>query len=169
MKIKCKCGAKIFDSTDFMSNKAYLVPDQDLEDLQSLQSEVEKSPEIDLDPISKYSKTIYQCYECNRLILELNNEYHFFSADGSDKSKNALRSVFGEKWKRHLRGHWTNGKGELWWGFGVEDEGLDFDINSWDELSKRYYEVFERLKSNDLLRDSFLRKDGEMVHEWPPK
>ena len=29
-----------------------------------------------------------------------------------------------------------------------------------------YYEVFERLKSGNLLRGAFLNKDGDRIHEW---
>jgi len=166
MKIYCKCGATISDSSDFAYHKGYVIPDQDLEDLQC---EAEKSPELDLSTIWKYSKTIFQCHECSCLILELNNEYHFFSADDPEKSQYAVRSVFGEQWKRHLGGNWYNGKGSLWWGGGVEDQSFDSNVKNWDELSERYYEAFERLKSNDILRGSFLRKEGEIVHEWPPK
>jgi len=166
MKIHCKCGASISDSSDFIYNKGYLVPDQDLEDLQS---EIENTKEVNLGTIWKHSKTMFQCHECGCLILELNDEYHFFSADNPDKSKNALRSVFGEKWKRHLRGNWHNGKGSLWWGSGVKDQGYDFNVEDWDDLLKRYYEVFERLKDEDILRDSFLSKDGDMVHKWSPQ
>jgi len=166
MKIRCKCGASISDSSDFLYNKGYVVPDQDLEDLQS---EIENAKEVDLGTIWKYSKTIFQCHECGCLILELNDEYHFFSADNPDKSKYAVRSVFGEKWKRHLVGNWHNGKGSLWWGGGVEDQGFDFNVKDWDDLSKRYYAAFERLKNEEILRGSFLRKDGDMVHEWSPK
>ena len=164
MKIHCKCGSSVSDSSDFLYNKGYLVPDQDLEDLQG---ELEESSEVDLGTIWKYSKTIFQCGECGRLILKLNNEYLFFSADEPEKSKYAIRSVFGENWKRHLRGNWCNGKGSLWWGGGVMDQGFDFDVRSWDDLSERYFEAFERLRGNEVLRNSFLRKDGEMVHEWP--
>ncbi|WLQ15679.1 hypothetical protein O5O45_07090 [Hahella aquimaris] len=166
MKIHCKCGATISDSSDFIYNKGYVVPDQDLEDLQD---EIEQAKKVDLGTIWKYSKTLYQCHECSCLILELNDEYHFFSADIPDKSKYAVRSVFGEKWKRHLRGNWTRGKGSLWWGGGVQDQAFDFDVRDWEEMSNRYFEAFERLKNEGILRDSFLRKDGEMIHEWPSK
>jgi hypothetical protein len=83
MKIHCKCGASISDSSDFIYNKGYVVPDQDLEDLQD---EIEQANEVDLGTIWKYSKTIFQCPECSRLILEMNGEYHFFSADSPEKS-----------------------------------------------------------------------------------
>jgi hypothetical protein len=165
MKIRCKCGALILDSTDYINNKGYVVPDQDLEDFEN---EVGKVEEEDLlETILKYSKTIYQCYECSRLILELNNEYHFFSADDPDKSESALRSVFGEKWKGCLRGNWFDNKGTILWDGAIEDEIFDFNMRDWDELSKRYFEAFEKLKHLEILRDSFLRKDGEMLHQWP--
>lgn len=148
-----------------MYNKGYVVPDQDLEDLQH---ELERAKEVDLGAISNYSKTIFQCSECSRLILDLNGEYHTFFADDPDKSTYALRSVFGEKWKRHLRGNWHSSRGSLWWGSGVTDQGFDFEIENWADLSKRYFEAFERLKDSEILRDSFLRRDGVMVHEWSP-
>jgi hypothetical protein len=149
-----------------MYNKGHVVPDQDLYDLQS---ELEHAKEVSLGTIWKYSKTIFQCHACSRLILELNGEYHSFFADDPEKSKFAVRSVFGEKWKRGLRGNWHNGSGSLWWGGGVADQSFDFKIENWHDLSRRYFEAFERLKNDEVLRDSFLRKDGVMVHEWPPQ
>lgn len=166
MKIHCTCGASISDSSDLIHNKGYVVPDQDLEDLQSA---VEQSKGVSLHSIREHSKTIYQCHECDRLVLEINGKYHFFSADSPGESKYALRSVFGEKWKRHLRGNWADGKGSLWWGGGVKDQHVDFDIQDWDELSKSYFEAFERLKNQEILRSSFLRKNGVVIHEWQSK
>ena len=93
MKIYCKCGATISDSSDFAYHKGYVIPDQDLEDLQC---EIVKFPKLNLGTIWKYSKTIFQCHECSCLILELNNEYRFFSAADPEKSQYAVRSLFSE-------------------------------------------------------------------------
>ncbi|HMW46724.1 MAG TPA: hypothetical protein PK011_00115 [Marinagarivorans sp.] len=166
MKIMCKCGSSIWDSSDYLHDKGHLIPDQDLEDLTE---KIERSPGSASSTIWKHSKTIFQCADCACLILGFNNEYHFFSAHEPEKSKNAIRSVFGERWKRPPRGNWCNGKGSLWWGFGVIDQSADFDVASWDELFEKYHIAFERLKNNELLRDSSLSKDGVIVHEWSAK
>jgi hypothetical protein len=46
----------------------------------------------------------------------------------------------------------------LWWGGGVQDQHFDFDVRNWDELSKRYFEAFERLKMKEYFGTHFLEK-----------
>lgn len=161
-KIRCVCGEVLHDSSDFLSYKGYLVADQDYEDVAVAMEHSGRS-----SAFRQTSKTFFQCHSCARLILDLPGGLHFFSADDPTKSQKVLRSVHGEKWKRHLRARWDKGAGEIWWGFGVEDEGFESGIGSWDELKARYQTVFERLRSQELLRDSFLKRDGEYEHKWP--
>jgi hypothetical protein len=67
-----------------------------------------------------------------------------------------------------LRGRWqdSQGSGDLWWGGGGQDVGYE-EFENWKELEKKYYEVFARLKANDVLRDAMLQKNYEMIHIWP--
>ncbi len=57
-------------------------------------------------------------------------------------------------------------KGELWWGFHVDDEGFE-QFETWDELQRRYFEAFHGLRDNGVLRSAFLRNEKGTVHVWP--
>lgn len=166
LKIICPCGNPISDSTDFISYKAHLIADQDTEDMES---SFGANGISFLNILFKYSRAIYQCSQCHRLLLLHKDGLCTFSPDEPKLSQNLLRSVEGERWKRHLRGHWRGGKGEVWWGFGVNDEGYETEFDTWEKVESRYFEVFNRLKSQNILRESFLKKDGETLHQWPDK
>jgi hypothetical protein len=36
-----------------------------------------------------------------------------------------------------------------------------------EDHERRYREVFQHLRDNDILRSAFLRRGDEMVHTWP--
>ncbi len=161
-RLRCTCGATLNDSSDFLSYKGHIVADQDLEDVAD-----DGDAEGTYGAILRQSRMVFQCGSCGRLILGLAGGWQFFSADDPERSRKVLGSIHGESWKRHLRASWSDDEGSIWWGFGVEDEGAASGIRSWDELAAQYYEVFERLRSRDLLRDSLLERDDAYVHEWP--
>ena len=164
MKLNCPCGNRLSDTTDFLSYKAHLIADQDFEDVMSA---AESGGRCAWDAMTKYRRQIYQCTVCTRLLLLLDNDVVTFSADDPARSGQALRSVDGARWRRNLRGHWRNGRGEVWWGFGVADQGYETDFATWEDVEARYFEVFERLKKADTLRHSVLDRDSTTVHVWP--
>jgi hypothetical protein len=168
MKYKCNCGHLISDSTDFMYNKAHFVADQDWEDLQD-------ALEVNPDPRKRQDiardlcrRTLMECGSCGRLLVEdLAYKPHFYVPE--DPQRGLLQSRHGERWKRHLRGHYrstANPSGELWWGSGQADSGF-LQFEDWNALERAYFEVFERLKKGEILRNAFLEKDGERLHDWP--
>ncbi len=196
MKIFCECGHVIYDQTDYISYKASFISDQDSYDLRGeIEKQIKKlvtsleynaSNKIDINElvedamidiseniISYYSRrTIYQCSGCGRLFIDdAQFHTHVFIPQDNSVQKNLMRSIEGDKWKRPLRGHWQEclnktGKGELSWGFGDEEEGYE-RFNDFEALKKRYFEVFARLQEKGILRDTFLRKGTEMLHQWP--
>jgi hypothetical protein len=196
MKIECSCGNLIVDSTDYQSNKAHLLADQDYLDLigaitariEMLMASIGKAAgEREARQVSERSiqsihelaghymrRSLYQCTERGCLFVD-DEKLHLQSFVPENKTvpHNLMRSVKGEKWQRPLRGRWiTNAtlpqqkSGELWWGFGVGNEGFEH-FDSWEALEKRYFEVFQSLKQGDLLRDAQLVRDGEATHQWP--
>ncbi|TDD79637.1 hypothetical protein E1293_22755 [Actinomadura darangshiensis] len=165
MKIRCACGNLVRDQTDFIPYKARVIADQDWSDALDA---------LDADQLWSLSRTMWQCTECGRLFIEDHDDrLRVFAPDSPAAPSDLLRSVHRDAWKRPLVGHWrtwtsaSDGPpGELWWGIGVADEGME-DFDRWEDLERRYYEVFERLRGGGLLRSAFLRRGGDMVHEWP--
>lgn len=163
MKIHCSCGKTIHDSSDCQSFKASIIAEQDEEDFIA---EGFKGEEQASDAFIKFSKTLYQCDECGRLILDAGGRLLMFKPESTDYPLNILRSVEGEQWRRHLRGKWDGSQGEVWWGFGVDDEGFMGELSSKEDVEKMYFEVFNRLVSKKILRDSFLSIENKVVHSW---
>ncbi len=166
MKLNCPCGNQVSDTTDLLSYKAHLVADQDLDDLVNAAKSVGGGLR---DAVARYRRHVYQCSACKRLLLLFDDEVHAFSADDPAQANQVLRSVEGEQWKRNLRARWRNGRGEVWWGFGVEDQGFETDFATWDAVETRYFEVFRRLKKGGLLRESVLDRESTTVHIWPAR
>lgn len=195
MKILGECGHTIYDQTDYISYKAFFVADQDYFDLcDAIDEQFEKlaadivpsaSAETDAEAavqqairnarnaIGKYTRrAIYQCSACGRLFVDdAQFKCQIFIPKDDPVPKNLMRSIEGDKWKRNLRGHWNdwqNGpnKGELWWGCGDEEEGYE-RYDDFEALKRRYLEVFARLREKDILRDAFLNRGEEMLHQWP--
>jgi hypothetical protein len=167
MKFLCDCGHQISDGTDFLSYKGAYIGDQDIEDMLSA---IVQKPESAWETFHYYSRIIYQCEKCQRLYFPQvkGSGWSTFIPEQSAEAKQILSSIEGEKWKRQVRGRWREGKGELWWGFGTQDQGFETKFATWEELHSKYMEVFQRLKDNNILRDAFLKKESEIFHEWPP-
>ena len=164
MKFSCPCGNIIVDNSDFHAFKASVIADQDREDFRAFCVEGDRHS---YEAFAKYGRTLYQCDRCARLFLAINGDLISFKPERESCPTNLLRSVEGEHWKRHLRGKWDGRRGEVWWGFGVEDEGFLQNLASGEDVKKVYFEVFERLKSKNVLRDSFLRIEYFSVLKLP--
>jgi hypothetical protein len=93
-KILCTCGQIIFDQTDFIKNKAHIISDQDYMDFFE---EVENNEFMEMTSKAiKYFTEIFQCDNCNRLIIFRHNEDKgtFFIPEDKENSKDILRSYF---------------------------------------------------------------------------
>jgi hypothetical protein len=183
MKISCVCGNRISDSTDFIRYKVRFIADQDWYDVVDASEEPESvityrgdeptgTASMARHRLWRWSRTMWQCTRCGHLWLE-DHEYEVrgFAPIEPSTPRNLLRSIHEDRWKRPLVGGWRTWvrdgpKGELWWGFGDAEEGFE-EFEQWDQLERRYYEVFERLRAKDILRSAFLRNGDRMVHEWP--
>ena len=184
MKIHCECGHVIYDQSDYLPSKAYLVADQDYFDLcEAIEEQItqaaadsghaEQAREDARKALRRYARrAVFQCAACGRLWVEdAHSQSRAFAPTDAAAPKNLLRSVEGDGWKRNLRGHWNDrhggrDKGELWWGFGGAEEGCERHDDP-EEWARRYFEVFARLEAADLLRSAFLIRGAETLHEWP--
>lgn len=152
MKIECACGNLIADTTDFIACKAWFVADQDRED-------------------GTGERTMYECDDCGRLLVQKRGSQEYASFTPDESSKGILRSNAGSRWRGFLRGHWGAGAlssrgGSIWWTCGDGESGIE-EFDDVARLEARYRELFTSLRRRDVLRDAFLRKDGETVHTWP--
>jgi hypothetical protein len=104
MKIKCECGATIFDSTDDLPNKAHLLPDQgwctmwdaldndlDLVAAGQLTSEA-ASMKIRQNFTKAGARLMWQCESCGRLYLDgKDGALQCFTPSSLETDKESLR------------------------------------------------------------------------------
>ena len=104
MKIECYCGEVIVDQTDCLSNKGYIIPDQEwFNILDAIDDAIEKSGPNEKDKesacmeirkmLDRLSKTTWQCSNCGSLyVSKLGCELDYFQVGMEDTSKNVLSS-----------------------------------------------------------------------------
>ncbi len=105
MKIGCDCGATISDTTDYLSHKGHLTPDQDLYDVyDGLDvSVIDKVASGELSQGDAYmvarqimshsTRIMWQCFECGRLYIDgLDGELHCFVPASGETDHRVLRS-----------------------------------------------------------------------------
>jgi len=75
MKIKCTCGEIIFDQTDYLPYKSYIIGDKDYFDFHDKIDEAIQSKEEDREKLSmdvrraEKSRLAWECNTCGRLYL----------------------------------------------------------------------------------------------------
>ena len=105
MKINCHCGEQISDTSDYISHKAHLIPDQDIYGvMDGLDDEVidrVASGELSVQDAYMVSRrilyspirTMWQCFECGRLYIDgPDSELHCFRPDNEQTEKRILRA-----------------------------------------------------------------------------
>jgi hypothetical protein len=161
-KIGCNCGQIIFDQTDFLANKAHIIADQDYMDFFE---EIENNEFMEMTrKATKYFSEIFQCPNCNRLIIFRydKNKALVFTPEDKKNSKDILNSYLAEKWLGTMSANFTNGEGEIFWKTNLES-GFRQKL-SLLELKEIYLKKFEELSKLNILRHSFLRIDNQIEH-----
>ncbi|WP_163855513.1 hypothetical protein [Paenibacillus elgii] len=183
MKIRCECGGIIVDQTDSLPYKGHLISDQDWFDfLDAIDRAIEKSGPTEKDKeraamsirrmAVHLTKLIYQCTSCGLLyVTNEEEELETFQKSEPFEEKSILASAHGGNWKQPLIGSWDDSrkgsfKGNLWC-TGLEEGEGDFD--SWERLEGKYYDMLLDLKKRNLLRSAHLKKNNEIIHQFPFK
>jgi hypothetical protein len=170
VKIDCRCGSRIVDSTDNLPNKAYLLPDQDF-DAACLGETPSQAQLRQWDDVSDRLAMVWQCERCGRICFDgPSGELVWFKPESTPTPPDLLRSVYGERWSGPLRGHWLTGSdrlghGDLFWTEGAGEVHFE-EFEDSAALKHRYDEVFADLHRRGLVRDALLRIDGATVHTW---
>ncbi|MCL2386739.1 MAG: hypothetical protein FWC89_04215 [Defluviitaleaceae bacterium] len=94
-KIQCECGNELSDSVQGASNRARFIAEQDLFDfLDEIESEC---PRIAPSKTWRYFGDIFQCFDCNNIIIFSNGCYRDFRPIEKAESANILTSQVGKK------------------------------------------------------------------------
>jgi|GEM_PF-943533 len=166
-KILCTCGQIIVDQSDLIRNKAHVIADQDYMDFFD---EVEEKGFMEMtNKAVKYFNEIFQCHNCNSLLVFRQdiNEYTFFTPEDKNKSNQLLRSYLGDKWLGVMSANFTNGQGGIFWSTNLES-GFRQNL-SLQELKELYQNKFDELLRLKILRHSFLRIDNKIEHSFDYK
>ena len=168
MKLRCECGGLIHDTTDGLPNKAELLADQDLFDLVE---ELEKAPSSSARALSAFTRSIYQCEGCGRLLVpDTEGRVHAFRPDEAAWPK-ILGSKRGDRYPVALSGQWKvwtqPAEGEVSWPTAGGKPGGFETFKDRGAFQARYYEIFEKLKAEGRLRSAWLHEGEKTLHRWP--
>lgn len=179
MHFYCKCGYRITDSTDNISYKAHIIADQDWYDFLDRITAAIKSDETNREKVidefysdtTDIDKLIYQCPKCGQIFIDgEGRRLYSFCAEGETKT-DLLLSVKGKNWQGYLQAEWEDVKPE--WsehhGYIWPIVNLDYDIPGFDDYNKfieKYYQLFEELKSKNILRYSYMKRNMQILHFW---
>lgn len=105
VKIGCRCGETISDSTDYISHKAHLTPDQDIycvwdgiddeviDRVASGELPVKDAYMVSRRIMSSPTRTMWQCFVCGRLYIDgPDGEVHCFVPENDETEKRILRA-----------------------------------------------------------------------------
>ncbi|WP_288886379.1 hypothetical protein [uncultured Eubacterium sp.] len=184
MKFLCKCGKTIHDTTDDLFYKGTIIADQDMAALWDIIEKLEKPHEKKIDVYNEFSniinRNIYQCPTCGRVYIEdQSDNYNFvqYNAENEEQkniNKRLLISAYGEKWKGYLYGEWRDEKPERSDYHGYIDPTVNIQLdnlvfNDFEAFKKRFFEVFEYLKSMDIINYATLKINREEIFHWPER
>ena len=182
MHFLCRCGNRIYDTTDYISYKAYILSDQDCFDYTDEIERYVADKALDADACMNHImhidveymwRKIYQCSQCGRIFIEdKSGGLHSFAPEGTE-DKRLLRSVKAEDWRGFLHGEWDEVR-ECWsehQGYlsaDTNDEKFPRwqDFDSWKDLEREYYALFEKLRQAGRIRSASLKRGREWVHKW---
>jgi hypothetical protein len=105
MKISCRCGAMISDTTDYISRKGHLTPDQEIygvwdgiddeviDRVASGELSVNDAYMVSRRIMSSPTRLMWQCFECGRLYIDgPNGDLHCFVPEDEHTEKRMLRA-----------------------------------------------------------------------------
>lgn len=167
MKIECRCGYIISDSTDCLPDKAYLLADQDLGAVYDGHNDAAAR----FEAVRELMQCTYQCFACGRLCIDAGTRGLLWFIPEGGRHERALGSVLGRSYKVFLRARWTSShslgpRGEVFWGSSGDLPGGFEDFASPDAVEVRYAEVKRELMAEGRLRDARLMVDGEVRDQW---
>ena len=180
MHFLCPCGNIIRETSDCLSYKAGILADQDEEELWEILEKAEKphSEELNIaiEVMRLFRRNIYQCPNCGRLFLEnAADGYELVCFEPAEPANTRmLISEYGEDWRGYLYADWNDPKpyysehkGYISPICNVKFDDLIFD--DYEAFERRYFEIFNEMKSRNILRRAALNVNRETKHKWEEK
>ena len=182
MHFYCKCGNRISDTTDMISYKAHVIPDQDWDNFVDEICDAIESKETDREKVIQnfFSKTLnadklmYQCTQCGCIFIDdEDNTLRSFVPEGVVNT-NILNSVKGENWKGFLQAEWKDEipqwqehYGNIYPIVNVKFKNLEFD--DFQEFEDRFMEIFKELKAKKIIRYARMKCNNKNIFNWDEK
>jgi hypothetical protein len=196
MKIGCMCGNVLRDQTDYIPYKAHFIADQDYYELLNKVEQIQKENAVGpagshsddsfyvalTMALRHYERSLYQCNNCGRIFVDDPQDprlpFQVFKPE-DENWKKVFASVKGEETtsqEQNLVGHWAPAKkqGRIWFDPPPGAKGGYESFDKWENLRRRYFELFEFLRSQHHLVGARLGvgNEGEPIHDvhnWQPR
>jgi hypothetical protein len=108
MKIGCPCGGVVYDQTDNLPDKAYLIPDQErfatldamdvvIDDVIAKRADADTAYIAIRRILGEAARHVYQCRACGRLFVDdRERQLHAFTLKSGDTGKEILKCQNGD-------------------------------------------------------------------------
>ena len=170
----CHCGYCFHDNTDNLRFKAYILPDQDMNEFDSLFEQLADTPPVQGGKLSVkqheiyvkmrdlLNRCIFQCPECGRLFLknEKGRLTMFTPSDTAepeqDVDRNMLMSAHGASWHGTLYGEWYDPM-PVWMkhpglvGTQIKPPEPAQYFDDFAETERQFRILFEKLRARDCI------------------
>ena len=168
MWFTCRCGVNIHDMTDGLSNKGYLLADQDY-------NTPGEHPDDGAGPFAaahRLSRSVYQCDDCGRLYIDDRERGLLAFAPEGGRHANALGSVHGRCFPVTLHAGWNEAgpapdRGNIFWDPAGDLPGGYERFSDLAAVKARYIEVKKTLIAEGRLRNARLMINGQIRDKWP--
>ena len=174
----CKCchgHGMMWDSTDHEPWAAILVSDVDREHYWEAWMRKGRGQNLGtlMDPLD-YERSLYQCPECGRLLVESQDDpgsFYLFVPE-NEGGPIVTGPAAGKRWRHFLLGHFEpNDPGFASMGPGCVFEHAGNDrgeryFETLEETREYFFKRLEELKRDDLLDSAVLSEFGKATYRW---
>ena len=171
----CNGHGRFWDSTDHEPWAAILVSDVDREDYWEALMRKGRGQGLGclMDPLD-YERSLYQCPECGRLLIESQDNpgsFYLFVPD-NEGGPIVTGPAAGNRWRHLLSGYFEPsdpGFARMGPGYVCEHTGRNREhryFDTLDETKEYFFKRLEELKWDDLLESAVLSEFGKATYRW---
>lgn len=171
----CHGGGRIWDSTDHEPWAMHIISDVDAEDYWEAWMRKGRGQDLGtlMDPLD-YERSLYQCPECGRLLVESQDDpgsFYLFVPE-NEGGPIVTGPAAGDRWRHFLSGHFDpNDPGFARMGPGcvIEHTGKNWEhsyFETLDETKRYFFKRLEELRQGDLLESAVLSEFGKATYRW---
>lgn len=171
----CHDGGRMWDSTDHEPWAMHIVSDVDAEDYWEAWMRKGRGQDLGtlMDPLD-YERSLYQCPECGRLLVESQDDpgsFYLFVPE-NEGGPIVTGPAAGDRWRHFLSGYFEPsdpGFAKMGPGCVCEHTGKSREYRYYetlDETKEYFFKRLEELRQGDLLESAVMSEFGKATYRW---